>query len=70
MLDMVQRYLGVLFSSHPKILKGKPLKVLFYAKQLRLAMSCSDLAEKQPFRKVSQLLFCFYLLDAAQTIAA
>ena len=32
-------------------------------------MSCSDLAEEQLFRKVSQLLFCFSLLGAAQTIA-
>ena len=33
-------------------------------------MSCSDLTEKQLFRKVCQLLFGFSLLDAPQTIAA
>jgi hypothetical protein len=70
MLDMGQRQLGILFSPHPKILKGTPLKELFDAVQLRPAMSCSDLTEEQLFGKVCQLLFGFSLLDAPQTIAA
>jgi hypothetical protein len=69
MLDMGQRQLGILFSPHPKILKGKPLKELFNAVPLRPAMSFSDVAEERLFRKVNQLLFCFSLRDAAQTIA-
>jgi hypothetical protein len=69
MLDMGQRLLGVLFSPYSKMRKGKSLKELFNAVPLRPAMSCSDVAEEQLFRKVNQLLFCFSLRDAAQTMA-